>query len=124
MSDYAFYARTLRFVARKSDQGDARVAAMMDALAQAADAVEAAGVVTVAPASIELTARAFAGVAGFLQKQILPEVVADGNKGGEAQVRWSIDTSMELVNRLLGSVARGAADGPVTIDLPPPPQQA
>lgn len=121
MSDFAFYANTLRFVAGKTERTDGRVAAMMAALEQAADSVEAKGAVTVAPADRELTARAFAGIAGFLQKQILPEVVAAGNGDGEAQVRWSIDTSMELVNRLLAAVACGEADAAITVTLPTPP---
>lgn len=118
MSDYAFYASTLRFVARKTERVDERVAAMMDALIAAADSVEASGSIIAAPERMELTARAFAGFAGFLQKQILPEVVADRNEAGERQVRWSIDTSMDVVNRLLGAVACGEGDAPITITLP------
>ncbi|HSV29791.1 MAG TPA: hypothetical protein VLL76_09525 [Candidatus Omnitrophota bacterium] len=123
MTDHAFYAQTLRFVAGKTERVDDRVAAMMDALTAAAADIEQSGAVAVAPERIELTARAFAGVAGFLQKQILPEVVAHANQAGERQVRWSIDTSMDIVNRLLGAVARGEAEATIKVELPPPPGQ-
>ncbi len=121
MSDYSFYAGMLRFVARKTDIEDARVRAMMTALLELTSEIEAEGRFSVAGDRLELTARAFAGVAAFLQKQILPEVVAATNKSGETQVRWSIDTSMDVVNRLLAHAAQQIG-GDCAIVLPPPPQ--
>ena len=50
---------------------------------------------------LQITARALAGVAGFLQQHILPEVVAAGNETGEAQTRWVIDTSMSIMANLM-----------------------
>jgi len=101
MSDYQFFAQILRFVSRKTERADARIAQMMDALDQAASEVESFGRITVKADALESTARAFAGVAAFLQKQILPEAVAEGNALGEKQIRWAIDNSMAAVNRLL-----------------------
>lgn len=121
MSDYGFYVAILRFVARKSDRSDARIAAMMDNLERAAAEIEAQGGFDVVADHLELTARAFAGVAGFLQKQILPEAVAEGNKTGEAQIRWAIDNSMEAVNSLLGRAALTEQRSDMRITLPAPP---
>ncbi|OIR02394.1 hypothetical protein GALL_155520 [mine drainage metagenome] len=125
MTEYRFYAAILRFVAGKTGRDDARVAAMMDSLNTVAAEVEARGGFQVAPDRLELTARALAGVAAFLQKRILPEVVAEANSAGEAQVRWAIDTAMEGVNRLLSQAAQAAQGGTageaVRIALPPPP---
>lgn len=121
LSGVGFYANILRFVAGRGDRSDSRVAEMMDALADAAGEIEARGAVTVPAGRFEITARAFAGVAGFLQKQILPEAVAHGNAAGEAQVRWAVDTSMDMVNRLLSDAALGRGDRPVELRLPPPP---
>ncbi|RAU22094.1 hypothetical protein CU669_10470 [Paramagnetospirillum kuznetsovii] len=123
MSDHAFLAAMLRFVADKTEAAamdDPRTAAMMAGLRKAADEAETGSGLRVADQSLELTARAFAGFAGFLQKQILPEVVAHGNAVGEAQIRWSIDTAMAAVSTLLARAALPER-GDVTIDLPPPP---
>jgi hypothetical protein len=120
VSDYRFYAAMLRFVARKTEAGDARITAMMASLTQAADEIEASGSVSVTAEALELTARAFAGVAAFLQKQILPEVVASNNATGESQVRWAIESAMTAVNTLLARAAE--PDGQtVTLRLGTPP---
>jgi hypothetical protein len=121
VSDYRFYAAILRFVAGKTDRADPRIAEMMALLEQAARAIETAGAFDVAAADLESTARAFAGVAGFLQKQILPEAVAAGNKPGEDQIRWAIDNAMESVNSLLSRAAVTGEKSDMRITLPPPP---
>lgn len=122
MSDYAFYARMLRFVAGKTGgQEDERMRAMAAALAAVADEVEARGAYTVPADRLDLTARALAGVAGFLQQRILPEAVAHGNAAGERQVRWVVDASMEAVSLLLSRAALGG-EGPVGVMPPPPPE--
>lgn len=120
MSDHDFYAAILRFVARRSDRSDPNVAAMMDELLAAADEVSARGRVTVAADRLELAARAFAGIAGLLQKDILPETIAHGNEAGERQVRWAVDASMEAVNLLLGKASLEDRST-VEIVLPPAP---
>lgn len=121
MSDYAFYAALLRFVARKAERPDARVAAMMDGLEDLAAQVESAGF-TVPADRLDLAARALAGVAGFVQQRILPEALAHGNQAGERQLRWSVDASLAAVNRLLAAAVEGCPEGGVRIDLPPPPE--
>ncbi|MBY0431379.1 MAG: hypothetical protein K2Q10_09285 [Rhodospirillales bacterium] len=121
MTDYAFYVALLRFVVRKTEQGDARIAAMMNALGTAATAIESTGAFVVTPDRLELTARAFAGVAGLLQRRILPEVVAHGNQAAEAQIRWAVDAAMEAVNLLLQRAALPGDSGPVRVELPVPP---
>jgi hypothetical protein len=125
MTPYLFFSSMLRFVAAKTESSganalDPRSTAMMAALRHIADTVEAGGAVEVAGDQPELTARALAGFAGFLQKSILPEAVAHGNSGGEAQIRWSVDTAMDWVNTLLSRAAlqEGSA---VRLTLPPPP---
>lgn len=120
MSAYRFYADLLRFVAGRSDRSDPAVAAMMQALGGYAAEIESSGAVTVAPAELAAAARAFAGVAGLLQRLILPEAVAAGHTAVEARIRWSVDASMELVRTLLAHAAEGAT-APVTVKLPPPP---
>ena len=69
---------------------------------------------------LELTARALAGFAGFLQQSILPEAVAHANSSGERQIRWSVDTAMEVVSTLLARAALQEGKA-VHIDLPAPP---
>lgn len=121
MSDYHFYAGILRFVAGKTERNDPRITAMMALLEKAAGEIETQGSFDVAAESLELTARAFAGVAGFLQKQILPEVVAAQNQAGEAQIRWAIDNAMEAVNTLLSRAALADQRSDMRVTLPPPP---
>lgn len=117
MTDHLFYASILRFVAQRADRTDGQVAAMMDELSAAADEVAEHGKVTVAGDRLALAARAFAGIAGFLQTRILPETIAHGNAAGERQVRWAVDSSMEAMNLLLSVAATGAAD-PVDVRFP------
>lgn len=115
---YAFYTRILRFVAARSDHTDPRIATMMALLLQAADAIDVDGRFTAT--ELDLTARAFAGVAAMLQKQILPETTANGHAEAERQIRWAIDTSMEIVNGLLHKSSLGG--GTISLKLPPLPQ--
>lgn len=113
----------LRFVAAKtasSGMDDPRAEAMMAELRQAADAADAGRPVAVAADRLELAARAFAGFAAFIQKQILPEAVAYANAQAESQLRWAVDAAMAMVSTLL---ARAALEerGDVELVLPPPP---
>ena len=125
MSDYAFYAAMLRFVEDKlrhseTAEADPRTGALSDILAAVADTITAVGRLRVAPDRLETTARAFAGFAAFLQRQILPEAVAHAHAEAERQVRWAVDAAMGAVNTLLARAA--LAEGQeVVIDLPPPP---
>ena len=121
-SGYDFYLRHLRFMARTTAHGDPAVVAMMDRLRLVADGLAANGDrYVVEGRHLRLTARALAGLAGFLQQQILPEVVAAGNPVGERQVRWVIDTSMETMAALMIHAETTADRDDYTVVLPPPP---
>ncbi len=120
---YTFYTNVLRFVASRADRSDPLIDAMMDKLVAAADEIEASGgSFTVAVEALPQTARAFAGVAGFLQQQILPEAVASGHDEVATQLRWAVDASMEMMTTLMTRAAEQPS-GPVTVRLagePPP----
>jgi len=116
VAGYGFFAAILRFVANRGDRADAAVRETLDILSAAADSFDSSGVFTVPPDRRDLAARAFAGFAAFLQKQILPETVANGHAGAERQIRWSVDAAMEAVNQLVKAGATA-----VEVRLPPPP---
>ena len=121
MSDYGFFAAHLRFIVSKTEASTPDIGAMMGQLSLIADAVEAEREIVVAPDQLQPAARGFAGIAGFLQEQILPEVVAAQNAAGERQVRWVIDTSMRFMAALTSRAELDGADGPLVLTLPPPP---
>lgn len=103
---YGFYTGILRFIANRTDTAaDGRAATMMGLLLDAAATIERDGTLTVAAVRLEDTARAFAGVAGVLQQQILPAAVGAGNAAGERQIRWAVDASMDIVRQLLAAAA-------------------
>lgn len=125
MKSYDFFASMLRFVAGRIEGAEAgaaesRTAAMAASLHRIARAAESGGDFEVPGDGLEIAARALAGFAALLQKSILPEAVAHGNRTGEVQIRWSVDAAMEAVNTLLARAA--LQEGmPVRITLPPPP---
>ncbi|MBF0249607.1 MAG: hypothetical protein HQL35_03140 [Alphaproteobacteria bacterium] len=121
MGDYDFYAAQLRFAAAKAGEADPGVAGMMAALSRAADQIRHGREMRVPAEDLRLTARALAGVAGFLQRHILPEVVAAGNALGERQVRWTIDTSMACVARLMTHAELTGDGEALSMTLPDPP---
>ncbi|PKU24885.1 hypothetical protein CWS72_09665 [Telmatospirillum siberiense] len=107
----------LRFVAAKTERTDPRITAMMDLLLEAARGFEANGVLHLSAQQLPLAARAFAGVAAFLQQRILPSAVAAGNATGESQVRWAIEIAMTSVNSLLtGAATIEDAGATLTLD--------
>jgi hypothetical protein len=101
MTDYNFYAGYLRFAADKTERETPEIEAMMAELVRLAEILEHESRFKVEASKLRITARALAGVAGFLQQHILPEVVAAGNETGEAQTRWVIDTSMSIMANLM-----------------------
>ncbi len=121
MPDYTFYAAQLRFVAARTEQVSPDVTAMMQALKVFANKVEDGAVFAVPGKHTMVTGRALAGVAGFLQQHILPETIAAGNKTAENQIRWVIDTSMELTASLTVHAETVGAAKSRPIILPPPP---
>ncbi len=125
--DYGFYVACLRFMARRTDAETPDIATMMADLEEAAACIEAKGVLVVENLRLRSTARALAGVAGVLQKHILPETVAAGDATHEARVRWMIDTSMALVANLTVRAECLTEDDPSSVfetELPPPPDVA
>jgi len=120
MTNYDFYIAQLRFVANRTDRESDEVACSVDALLQFADKIAEGNDIFFVPSnSLRVTARALAGVAGFLQQHILPEVVPAGNAAGEKQVRWSIETCMAMMAKLIthAEQTNDSQDFPVT--LPP-----
>lgn len=98
MNGYEFFIAQLRFVAKRTERESDDVSRMMDALERAADQIARDGDgFFVEAADLRITARALAGVAGFMQQHILPEVVAAKNALGERQVRWTIETCMSAM---------------------------
>jgi len=95
----------LRFVASKTAGAAPDTQQMAILLDAAADHFERTGRLVPPSVSPELTARALAGFAAFLQKQILPEAVAHANTTAERQLRFAIDLAMETVHQLLTQIA-------------------
>jgi len=127
-TDYGFYVAMLRFMARRvkneENQDDNDVLVMMQDLESAASVIEDKGVLIVKNSNLRSSARALAGVAGILQKHILPETIAAQNKEHEERVRWMIDTSMAMVANLTVRAECLTEDETSTTfetELPPPP---
>jgi len=110
LSDQQVFVRYLRFVAANTPRDTPEISAVMAALDKVADDLEAEGWFSVPATSLQPAARGIAGLAGFLQQQILPEAVADKNAEAERQVRWVIDTAMALVSDLTMYAELGEAD--------------
>jgi len=101
MRQYGFFTAQLRFAASKTERATADIDVMMDVLSDIADQIDAHESFTVDAKNMRIGARALAGVAGFLQQHILPEVIAAKNNLGERQVRWTIETSMALMATMI-----------------------
>ena len=71
MGEYGFFVAHLRFIAAKTDTSEPEIAMMVAELGRIADAVEACREITVPFERLRIAARGLAGVAGFLQEQIL-----------------------------------------------------
>lgn len=121
MARYDFYIGFLRFVAARTECETPEISAMMAELSRMADELAETDCFTVKQDKMALAGRALAGVAGLLQQSILPEVVAAGNKTGEAQVRWVIDTSMEQMSLLTARAEISKAGDVYQATLPEPP---
>ena len=101
MSNYNFYAGYLRFVAKNTTPDTSEIQAMMDELNYIAGILDNNSKFTVEQNKLRITARALAGVSGFLQQHILPEIIEAKNISGELQIRWVIDTSMSIMSNLI-----------------------
>ncbi len=121
MSEYKFYAGYLSFVAKRTAPTTAEIRQMMEELYNIADILEVDITFTVKKNELRITARAFAGLAGFLQKNILPEAKDKRNTIGELQIRWVIDTSMELMSNLMVHAELTSDSNDFVAILPKPP---
>ena len=101
MSEYDFFTAQLRFAAARTDRTIADIDEKMNVLCNIADQIDADKNFTIDAQNMRIGARALAGVAGFLQQHILPEVIAAKNNFGERQVRWTIETSMALMATMM-----------------------
>jgi len=123
MTEYAFFTSQLRFVARKTDRESEDVDAMMAALERIADKIDTGvNYFFVEKNNLRITARALAGVAGFLQQHILPEIIADKNELGEAQVRWTIDACMTMMANMMTFAELNDDAKDMDVKLVPPPR--
>lgn len=121
MTDYAFFTAQLRFASSKTERGDDDINAMMSVLSDIADQIDANGMFRVHAKDLRTGARALAGVAGFLQQHILPEVIAAQNALGEKQVRWTIDTAMASMAKMMTHAELTSDGEDLDVTLPPPP---
>lgn len=120
MPGYDFFIAQLRFVARRTDRESGDVSCMMEILEAISDKIEAGDeFFFIPPNDLRAAARALAGVAGFLQQHIIPEVVAAKNTSGEKQVRWTVDTCMSMVADLLAHAEMTHDSEGLTLTLPP-----
>jgi len=94
---------------------------MMDALLRIAGQIERNQTLSVAYDDARTTGRALAGVAGFLQQHILPEVVIAKNQTAEVQIRWVIDTCMSLMSALMVHLETHTEGEDCNLCLPDPP---
>lgn len=120
MTNYNFFIAQLRFVADRTERESEDVARKVDALLAIADELErGGGTFFIAAENLKIASRALAGVAGFLQQHILPEVVANANATGEKQVRWTVETCMALMAKLMthAELTKDAQD--LRVSLPP-----
>jgi hypothetical protein len=122
MSEYDFYCAQLRFVAERTERQSPFISEMMDCLESFALNVENSPRFSISVNQARTTGRALAGVAGFLQQHILPEVVAAGDSTGERQIRWVIDTSMELTAAMTVHAETDTDGSPCPVELPDPPK--
>jgi len=121
MSQYDFFTAQLRFAASKTDRVNTDIDVMMDVLSDIADQIDAQESFNVDAQNMRIGARALAGVAGFLQQHILPEVVAAKNNLGEQHVRWTIETSMALMATMMTHAEMTHDQEPLKLTLPEPP---
>jgi len=123
MMNYDFFIAQLRFIAQKTEREAGDVSEMMDALEDVIVQLESgSGTFHVKHQDLRITARALAGVAGFMQQHILPEVIAAVNPIGEEQVRWTIETCMSMMANLMTHAELNNDEKDMDVELPPRPE--
>ena len=121
MSQYNFFTAQLRFAVSKTERTTAVIDEQMNVLSSIADDVDRCGRFSVDANHVRIGARALAGVAGFLQQHILPEVIAARNIIGEKQVRWTIDTCMSLMAAMMVHAETTSDQEAIELALPDAP---
>ncbi|OEJ65685.1 hypothetical protein [Magnetovibrio blakemorei] len=121
MNAYSFFTAQLRFVAAKTHRENDDIDQMMNVLHSIADQIDEGETFQLEANRIRLGARALAGVAGFLQQHILPEVISQKNMNGEKQIRWTIDTSMSLMAKMMTHAEMTHDKEPLKLTLDAPP---
>ncbi|HEY9079612.1 hypothetical protein [Magnetovibrio sp.] len=122
MSQYDFFTAQLRFAATKTERVSSEIDDMMQVLTSIAKQIDDREMFVVDARNVRLGARALAGVAGFLQQHILPEVVAAKNNVGERQVRWTIETAMSLMATMMTHAEMTHDKDPIELTLPDVPR--
>lgn len=121
---YDFFSAQLRFIANRTEREPGDVADNLDALETVIEKIDGgAGSFHVETSDLRTTARALAGVAGFLQQHILPEAVAAGHAAGEAQIRWTIETCMSTMANLMSRAELDKDNLGLDVVLPPVPKK-
>ena len=120
MTKYDFFVAQLRFVAKRTERESDDISCMMDALGAISDQLSQGNENFFVPAkSLRMSSRALAGVAGFLQQHILPEAINAGNVAGEKQIRWTVETCMALMAKLLTHAELTHDAEGLNVTLPP-----
>jgi len=124
MTNYDFFTAQLRFIAKKTEREPGAVDDTMRALEHVISDLEIhANSFDVKANDLGVTARALAGVAGFLQQHILPEAVEAGHSVGEEQIRWTIETCMSTMAKLMSHAELNKDQKDIKIKLPAYPSK-
>ena len=119
MINYDFFTAQLRFIAKKTGREPGGVDDTMQALERVINALQIhKDSFDVGANDLRVTARALAGVAGFLQQHILPEAVAAGHSVGEEQIRWTIETCMSMMAKLMSHAELNKDQKDIKLKLP------
>ena len=108
-------------IAKKLDEGGPEFKNITSELNKLADKLDQKEDLLVEANNVRIMARALAGFSGFLQEHILPEVIAANNQYSEKELRWVIDTSMELMAKLISHAEITNNSENYIIKLPNPP---
>ena len=125
MTKYDFFTAQLRFIAKKTEREPGDVDVTMRALEHVISDLEThKDFFEVQAAELRVTARALAGVAGFLQQHILPEAIAAKHSTGEEQIRWTIETCMSTMAKLMSHAELNKDQKGIKVTLPTYPTES
>lgn len=125
MINYDFFTAQLRFIAKKTQREPGDIDDTMRALERVIGDLEMnRNYFEVKANDLRVTARALAGVAGFLQQHILPETIAAGHSTGEEQIRWTIETCMSTMAKIMSHAELNKDQKDIKIKLPAFPAES